>query len=109
LVATILLVLMLAAQGYQESQLNQAARSLVGAIGIMQRILATGAAMEVGDIVLAEPNVRAGAKYMNQFMIDYFSDASLTEPTTGTLRACKLQRWPRQHLAHAQGGQEPWV
>jgi soluble lytic murein transglycosylase-like protein len=35
--------LMLAAQGYQESQLDQSARSHVGAIGVMQIMPATGA------------------------------------------------------------------
>ena len=33
---------MLAAQGYQESQLDQEARSHVGAIGVMQIMPATG-------------------------------------------------------------------
>ena len=42
--------LMLAAQGYQESQLDQNARSHVGAIGIMQIMPATGAELKVGDI-----------------------------------------------------------
>src|SRR5262245_11989586 len=46
--------LMLAAQGYQESQLNQGARSHVGAVGIMQLMPATGAQMKVGDIAVAE-------------------------------------------------------
>jgi membrane-bound lytic murein transglycosylase MltF len=60
--------LMLAAQGYQESQLNQEARSHVGAIGIMQIMPATGEELRVGDVTLAEPNVHGGAKYMDQLM-----------------------------------------
>jgi membrane-bound lytic murein transglycosylase MltF len=67
--------LMLAAQGYQESQLNQQAKSAVGAIGVMQIMPATGAELGVGDIHQVEPNIHAGAKYMDQLMTNYFPDA----------------------------------
>jgi membrane-bound lytic murein transglycosylase MltF len=70
---------MLAAQGYQESTLNQNKRSKVGAIGIMQIMPATGAEMNVGDIMVAEPNIQAGAKYMNQLITRYFPDADFSE------------------------------
>jgi membrane-bound lytic murein transglycosylase MltF len=70
---------MLAAQGYQESQLNQKARSHVGAIGIMQIMPATGAELKVGDIAIAEPNIHAGTKYMDQLMTRYFPDAKFSE------------------------------
>jgi membrane-bound lytic murein transglycosylase MltF len=71
--------LMLAAQGYQESRLDQAARSRVGAIGIMQIMPATGAEMKVGDIRVAEPNIHAAAKYMDQLMGRYFPDAKFDD------------------------------
>jgi membrane-bound lytic murein transglycosylase MltF len=71
--------LMLAAQGYQESKLNQSARSHVGAIGVMQLMPATGRELEVGDIRLLEPNVHGGAKYMDQLMTRYFKDAKFDE------------------------------
>ena len=71
--------LMLAAQGYQESQLNQQARSHVGAVGIMQLMPATGQEMKVGDIHAADSNVHAGAKYMDQLMSRYFADAHFSE------------------------------
>ena len=70
---------MLAAQGYQESQLNQDAKSHVGAIGVMQLMPATGAQMKVGDIRVTEPNIHAGAKYMDQLMTKYFADARFSE------------------------------
>ncbi len=70
---------MLAAQGYQESQLNQGARSHVGAIGIMQIMPATGAEMKVGSITVAEPNVHAGVKYMDHLMDRYFAGAHFSE------------------------------
>jgi len=46
---------MLAAQGYQESQLDQQARSHVGAIGVMQIMPAAGEQMKVGDSCMSNP------------------------------------------------------
>ena len=71
--------LMLAAQGYQESTLDQSKRSPVGAIGVMQIMPATGAELRVGDITVVEPNIHAGAKYMDQLMTRYFPDAKFSE------------------------------
>jgi membrane-bound lytic murein transglycosylase MltF len=68
--------LMLAAQGYQESQLNQNAKSHVGAIGVMQIMPATGAELKVGDIRVTEANIHGGTKYMDQLMTRYFKDAN---------------------------------
>jgi membrane-bound lytic murein transglycosylase MltF len=70
---------MLAAQGFQESLLNQDARSPVGAIGLMQLMPATGSEMGVGDITIAASNVHAGAKYMDQLMTKYLADAKFDE------------------------------
>jgi membrane-bound lytic murein transglycosylase MltF len=71
--------LMLAAQGYQESTLNQAAKSHVGAVGVMQLMPATGQELKVGDIHQPEPNIHGGAKYMDQLMTKYFGDAKFDE------------------------------
>ena len=71
--------LMLAAQGYQESQLDQNARSHVGAIGVMQIMPATGQDLSVGNIHEIEPNIHGGTKYMSQLMTKYFPDAKFSE------------------------------
>ncbi|MGO4396256.1 transglycosylase SLT domain-containing protein [Variovorax sp. M-6] len=71
--------LMLAAQGYQESTLDQNRKSHVGAIGVMQIMPATGKGLQVGDIRQIEPNIHAGAKYMDQLMTRYFNDANFSE------------------------------
>jgi membrane-bound lytic murein transglycosylase MltF len=63
--------LLMGAQGYQESQLNQNAKSRVGAIGVMQVMPATGKDMQVGDITETEANIHAGIKYM-RWMIDQY-------------------------------------
>jgi membrane-bound lytic murein transglycosylase MltF len=66
--------LLMAAQGYQESGLNQTVHSKVGAIGVMQVMPATGKDMKVGDISRLEPNIHAGVKYI-RFVIDqYYKD-----------------------------------
>ncbi|MGH8746665.1 MAG: transglycosylase SLT domain-containing protein, partial [Burkholderiales bacterium] len=69
--------LMLAAQGYQESRLNQRRRSAAGAIGVMQVMPATGRAMRVGDIRKLGPNIHAGVKYMRRMLDRYFDGARL--------------------------------
>jgi membrane-bound lytic murein transglycosylase MltF len=71
--------LLLVAQGYQESRLDQHARSHVGAVGLMQLMPKTGLALGVGDIHMADPNVHAGAKYMAQLMDDHFRDVPFDE------------------------------
>ncbi len=71
--------LLLTAQGYQESQLDQETKSPVGAIGVMQLMPDTGKAMEVGDIRQTEANVHAGSKYMDHLIEVYFPDAELDE------------------------------
>ncbi|MCB1804228.1 MAG: lytic transglycosylase F [Candidatus Competibacteraceae bacterium] len=63
--------LLMVAQGYQESRLNQDTRSPVGAIGVMQIMPATGKELGVGDITKVEPNIHAGIKYM-RWMIDQY-------------------------------------
>jgi len=68
----------MAAQGYQESRLDQNAKSQVGAIGVMQVMPATGKELNVGDITETEANIHAGIKYM-RFMIDqYYKDEPMT-------------------------------
>jgi membrane-bound lytic murein transglycosylase MltF len=71
--------LMVAAQGYQESGLNQSARSRAGAIGIMQLLPSTAADPNVGipDISTAESNIHAGVKYLDFIRERYFSDPEI--------------------------------
>jgi membrane-bound lytic murein transglycosylase MltF len=66
--------LLMAAQGYQESTLDQDVKSPVGAIGVMQVMPPTGKELKVGDITQIEPNIHAGVKYMRFMMDQYFKD-----------------------------------
>ena len=71
--------LLLMAQGYQESQLNQSARSPVGAIGVMQVMPATGRDMRVGDITKIEPNIHAGVKFLRSMMDEYYANEPMDQ------------------------------
>lgn len=94
--------LLMMAQGYQESLLDQNAISPVGAIGVMQVMPATGEEMGTGDITKVEPNIHAGVKYMNfmrnQFFADQPMDArnkilfSFAAYNAGPSRVLKLQK-----------------
>ena len=65
--------MLMAAQGYQESRLDQNAKSQVGAIGVMQVMPATGNELNVGDIKQLEPNIHAGVKYIRTVVDRYFA------------------------------------
>ena len=71
--------LVAAAQGYQESRLNQKARSNAGAIGIMQLLPSTARDKNVGisDIHKAEANIHAGIKYLDFLRTRYFDDPAI--------------------------------
>jgi membrane-bound lytic murein transglycosylase MltF len=66
--------LLMTAQGYQESRLDQNAKSPVGAVGVMQLMPETGREQGVGDIHQVEPNVHAGVKYMSAIKQRYFAN-----------------------------------
>jgi len=75
--------MLMAAQGYQESRLDQSARSQVGAIGVMQVMPDTGKDLKVGDITQIDPNIHAGIKYI-RFMIDQqFAGEPMTDLDKG--------------------------
>jgi membrane-bound lytic murein transglycosylase MltF len=65
--------MMMAAQGYQESRLDHAARSHVGAIGVMQVMPDTGRELRVGDISELEPNIHAGTKYIRTLIDRHYA------------------------------------
>jgi membrane-bound lytic murein transglycosylase MltF len=77
--------LLMAAQGYQESTLDQGVKSPVGAIGVMQIMPATGKDLKVGDITQLEPNIHGGVKYMRFMMDEYFKDEPMDDLNKGLM------------------------
>jgi membrane-bound lytic murein transglycosylase MltF len=73
--------LMLAAQGYQESLLDQSKKNPSGATGIMQVIPKYAAAppINIPNVGTAEPNIHAGTKMLAQIANTYFNDPALTQ------------------------------
>jgi membrane-bound lytic murein transglycosylase MltF len=75
--------LLLAAQAYQESGIDQSVRSPVGAVGVMQVLPSTAAGNPVNITGVDEDmdrNIHAGVKYMRFMMDDYFKDAHMDRP-----------------------------
>ena len=71
--------LLMAAQGYQESMLNQNAKSKVGAIGVMQVMPPTAKDLNVGDITKVDANIHAGVKYMRFMMDQYYKNEPMDD------------------------------
>ena len=68
--------LMMAAQAYQESRIDQSKRSSTGAIGVMQVLPSTAQDpnVDIPHIEELEPNVHAGVKHLRFIRDRYFED-----------------------------------
>jgi membrane-bound lytic murein transglycosylase MltF len=78
--------LMIAAQGYQESQLDQSKRNRTGAVGIMQVIpkYAAASPINVPNVSTAEGNIQAGVKMLRNIEDTYLNDSKI-DPLDKTL------------------------
>ncbi len=105
--------LLVMAQGYQESGLNQQAKSQVGAIGVMQLMPATGKEMHVGDITQEDANIHAGVKYLNTTMNALYGNEPIDELNkvlfTFAAYNCGPARVKRLRAEAAQKGLDPNV
>jgi len=104
---------LMAAQGYQESRLDQAVKSRVGAVGVMQVMPATGRDMRVGDITKVEPNIHAGVKYFRFMMDEFYKDDPMDPLNKGLMTLASYNAGParmRRLRAEAEGrGLDPNV
>jgi membrane-bound lytic murein transglycosylase MltF len=71
--------LMLAAQGYQESGLDNSKISPAGAVGMMQLMPKTARSVGISDYRKVDGNIRAGAKYMRHLIDDYIGSDDVDE------------------------------
>lgn len=108
---------LLAAQGFQESRLDQSVRSPAGAIGVMQLLPSTARDKNVGiaNIDQVEPNIEAGAKYLAFLRRRYFSegfDSSAKDQLNSALLALAAYnagpaKVRRMQAAAAERGYDP--
>ncbi len=98
--------LLMAAQGYQESQLDQSVKSKVGAIGVMQVMPATGQELKVGDIRQLDANIHAGVKYMRFIVDQYYKDEPMTKLDKALFAFASYNAGPRAHPPAAPRGGE---
>jgi len=75
--------LLMMAQGYQESGLDQNARNPSGAVGVMQVLPSTGKDMGFADITQIESNIHAGVKYIRFMMNQFYADEPMDRLNKG--------------------------
>ena len=91
--------LMIAAQAYQESTIDQTKISPAGAVGVMQIKPSTAADNAVNihgvdkDI---EKNINAGVKYLNFIMENYFKDAQMNRINRGLFAFASYNAGPNR-------------
>ena len=73
--------LMIMAQGYQESLLDQRKKSPTGAVGIMQVIpkYASAAPINIPNVGKADKNILAGVRMLNNILTNYFDDPAIDQ------------------------------
>jgi membrane-bound lytic murein transglycosylase MltF len=91
--------LMIAAQAYQESTIDQTKISPVGAVGVMQIKPSTAADKSVdihGVDKDIEKNINAGVKYLNFIMENYFKDAQMNRINRGLFAFASYNAGPNR-------------
>lgn len=103
--------LLVMAQGYQESKLDQNARSPSGAVGVMQVLPSTGKEMGVGDITKVEANIHAGVKYIRFMMNQYYANEPMDPLNKGLFTFASYNAGPGKisqlRKAAAERGLDP--
>lgn len=88
--------LLLAAQGYQESGLNNGLRSKAGAVGVMQIKPSTAAAdpIDITGIEKIDRNIEAGAKYLRYMVSHYYANEPMDQITKGLFALASYNAGP---------------
>ena len=91
--------LLIAAQGFQESRLDQNVRSRAGAVGVMQIKPSTAEGPPInirGVDASAERNIEAGAKYLRFIVDEYFKDEPNDRVNKGLFAVASYNAGPQR-------------
>lgn len=94
--------LLVAAQGFQESQLEQNTRSHAGAVGVMQIKPSTAAGWPInirGVDTSTDRNIEAGIKYLRFIVDQYFDDAPMDRLNKGLFAIASYNAGPARVAA----------
>jgi len=102
--------LLAAAQGYQESRLDQSVRSGAGAVGVMQLLPSTASddKVDIDNIHEVDANIHAGIKYLDYLRERYFDDPEIDQLNQTLLALAAYNAGPARMInlrakAEAQG------
>ena len=90
--------LLVAAQAYQESRLEQTLHSPAGAVGVMQikPTTAAGNPINIRDVTQLDGNIEAGVKYL-RFMVDtYYKDEPMDQIHKGLFAVASYNAGPNR-------------
>lgn len=90
--------LLITAQAYQESRLNQDLKSSAGAVGVMQikPSTAAGSPINIPDVTKLENNIKAGVKYMRFLMDEYYKDEPMDPVNKGLFSIASYNAGPNK-------------
>ncbi len=90
--------LLMAAQGYQESGLDQSKRSRAGAVGVMQVLPSTARdkSVNVRNIDTLDGNVHAGLKYDRWMMDNFYNEPGISRLDKGLFSLASYNAGPRR-------------
>ena len=88
--------LLVAAQAYQESRIDQSVRSKAGAIGVMQLLKSTASDpnVDISEIEELEHNIHAGVKYLRFLSDRYFDDEGIDKRNKGLFAVAAYNAGP---------------
>jgi membrane-bound lytic murein transglycosylase MltF len=88
--------LLLAAQGFQESGLNQGLKSKAGAVGVMQikPSTAAGYPIDITGIERIDRNIEAGVKYLRYMVSHYYANEPMDQVTKGLFALASYNAGP---------------